>query len=84
MNALNLKRITEFYGFSEFFYTMQDILNIGGPYSFYNYVEQAKVDPFVHHVLLFICYNLFALFCTYIHNYTDFSKLKTLKFTQIV
>ncbi|ESO07725.1 hypothetical protein HELRODRAFT_170268 [Helobdella robusta] len=34
--------MTEFFGFSEFFYTMQDILQIGGPYIYHHYLQKAK------------------------------------------
>jgi len=33
---------SEFYGFSEFWYTMEDVLSMGGPYKFDNYQKASK------------------------------------------
>ena len=40
-------RNSEFYGFSEFHYTMEDILKIGGRYRYLKFHQAAKVSAFL-------------------------------------
>lgn len=45
---------SEFYGFSEFFYCMEDVLRIGGQYDSDKYSQAAKVHTHRHTLSVFV------------------------------
>lgn len=46
---------SEFYGFSEFWYSAEDVFGIGGPYNYDEYHNKAKVGICMPSMIVFVC-----------------------------